>query len=345
MIQVIKEKKEWDNYVSIFEESDLYHTFDYHYISRENGDPVLLTYLQGKTIIAIPLLIRKIEGTSFFDATSVYGYSGPLCNNYTSEFNHEEFKRELLAYLHSQRIISVFSRLNPFLSNQQTILKGIGEVERKGPIVSINLGLDLEQQRQAYARRLKGQLNKIRRHCVVKTASSDEDLDTFINIYHENMDRVNAKPMYYFDPNYFKVLANSKEIKTETFLAIHNQSGKVIGACLFFYKDSVIHYHLSGTKSEYLYLMPTKLLIDEMRIRATELGLNHFNLGGGLAGTNDSLLRFKSSFSKNMIDFCVWKLIVNQDVYKDLVLKNQTPEHVDFFPLYRFSSDLSMVKK
>ena len=51
------------------------------------------------------------------------------------------------------------------------------------------------------------------------------------------------------------------------------------------------------------------------------------------------------SFSKNMIDFCVWKLIVNQDVYKDLVLKNQTPEHVDFFPLYRFSSDLSMVKK
>ena len=82
-----------------------------------------------------------------------------------------------------------------------------------------------------------------------------------------------------------------------------------------------------------------------MRIKATELGLDHFNLGGGLAGANDSLLQFKSSFSKNMVDFCVWKLIVNQEVYDDLVLKNQTPKQVNFFPSYRFSPELSMVKK
>ena len=345
MIQSLTKKQDWDNCISVFKESDLYQTYDYHYISREDGEPILLTYSQGVTFIAIPLLIRKIKGTPYYDATSVYGYSGPLCNNYSANFDHLAFKNDLLAFFKSKQIISVFSRLNPFINDQQKILQNIGEIEKKGPVVSIDLGLELTEQRQAYARRLKGQLNKIRRHCIVKKASSKEDLETFINIYHENMDRVSAKPMYYFDPDYFQVLEDSTDIKTETFLAIHNESGKVIGASLFFYKDSVVHYHLSGTKSEYLYLMPTKLLIDEMRIKATELGLDHFNLGGGLAGANDSLLQFKSSFSKNLVDFCVWKLIVNQEVYDDLVLKNQTPKQVNFFPSYRFSPELSMVKK
>ena len=339
MIQVIEDKKGWDDFIASFEESDLYHTFDYHNISKGDGRPVLLKYSHGKISIGMPLLIRKIPNTTFYDATSVYGYVGPLHKNITADFDNRHFQNELLDYLTSHNIVSVFSRLNPFLPLQNKVLENIGVIEKKGPIVSIDLKKNIDIQRQEFRRRLKGQLNKARRFCTVKKASSKEDFQDFIEIYHENMDRVRAKPMYYFDDHYFNMLLDSGSFHTETLLAIHNDSGKVIGACMFFFKNSVIHYHLSGTKSEYLPLMPTKLLIDEMRIKASHLGLSHFNLGGGLSGSNDNLLQFKSSFSKNMIDFNVWKLIVRPMIYNKISEEGSKLNKVDFFPIYRYNDD------
>ncbi|WP_437395718.1 peptidoglycan bridge formation glycyltransferase FemA/FemB family protein [Flagellimonas lutimaris] len=345
MIEVIEEKKHWDEFISSFKESDLYHTFDYHMIAKEDGKPVLLKYSNGEISIGLPLLIRNIPGTPFNDATSVYGYPGPLYKNIPDDFDSNHFKSDLLEYFSSNNIVSVFSRLNPFLPLQNHILQNIGEIDKKGPIVAIDLRKPIDQQRQEFGKRLKGQLNKARRHCTIKKAINDEELQEFIKIYHENMDRVNATSMYYFEDDYFKVLAKSKSFHTETLLAIHNESGEIMGASMFIYKNSVVHYHLSGTKTEYLPLMPTKLLIDEMRIKASQLGLTYFNLGGGLSGTDDSLLRFKSSFSKNMVDFYVWKLIVNPEVYNKMTKESFTINNSDFFPLYRCSNRLVFTSK
>ncbi|MBO0330194.1 peptidoglycan bridge formation glycyltransferase FemA/FemB family protein [[Muricauda] lutisoli] len=340
MIEVIEEKKYWDDFISSFDESDLYHTFDYHMIAKEDGKPVLLKYTHNNVSICLPLLIRDIPNTSFNDATSVYGYPGPLCKNISDNFDGAHFKSELLQYFSSNNIVSVFSRLNPFMPIQHRILESIGEINNKGQVVSIDLKKPIDQQRQEFGKRLKGQLNKARRHCRVIKAENDEELQEFIDIYHENMDRVNAKPMYYFDDEYFRVIAKSNSFHTETLLAVHNETREVMGASMFIYKNSVVHYHLSGTKTEYLPLMPTKLLIDEMRIKASKMGLSHFNLGGGLSSANDSLLHFKSSFSKDMSDFYVWKLIVNPEVYNKLTKELHTQQNSDFFPLYRCSNPL-----
>ena len=339
MIQVIEEKKYWDDFMSIFEESDLYHTFDYHSIAKGDGKPTLIKYTCGEVIIGLPLLIRKVPNTSFYDATSVYGYAGPVYKNISEDFDNNHFAHELLEYFRLHNIVSVFSRLNPFLPQQHNILNNIGNIEKKGPIVAIDLRKDINLQRQEFRKRLKGQLNKVRRHCIVKKAKTDEEFQDFIEIYYESMDRVNAKPMYYFNEQYFKVLIKSTSFCTETLLAIHKETGKVIGASLFFYRNSVVHYHLSGTRDEYLPLMPTKLLIDEMRIRATNLGLTHFNLGGGLSSANDSLLQFKSSFSKNMLDFYVWKLVVKQDVYNEMIEVSDICKKIAFFPIYRYNDE------
>lgn len=336
MIEIIEEKRHWDNFVSNFEKSDLYHTFDYHHITKGEHKPVLVRYCDGQACIGLPLLIRKIPGTTFYDATSVYGYPGPLCKNISADFDNTTFSKELREYLIENNIVSVFSRLNPFMPLQHKALENIGCIGKKGVIVSIDLKKDIEQQRMEFGRRLKGQLNKVRRHCFVKKANSDEELQDFIEIYRENMDRVNADPMYYFDDSYFRVLAKSDSFHTETLLAVHKDSGETIGASMFIYKNSIAHYHLSGTRNDYLSLMPTKLLIDEMRIKATEMGLAQLNLGGGLSSANDSLLRFKSSFSKNLMDFYVWKLVVLPQVYDDLVCNRVAANNVDFFPLYRY---------
>jgi lipid II:glycine glycyltransferase (peptidoglycan interpeptide bridge formation enzyme) len=340
MIQVIEDKKPWDEFISSFEHADLYHTFDYHLIAKDGGKPVLLKYTCKNITIGLPLLIRNIPNSPYKDATSVYGYAGPIYKNITDNFDGIHFNNELLEYFKANNIVSVFSRLNPFLPLQHKILKNTGSIDKKGPIVIIDLTKNIEVQRQEFGKRLKGQLNKARRCSHVIKAKSDDDLQKFITIYHENMDRVNAKSMYYFEDEYFRAIAKSKSFKTETFLAIHNETGDIMGASMFFYKDSTVHYHLSGTKTEYLPMMPTKLLIDEMRLKASELGLTHFNLGGGLSGSDDSLLQFKSSFSKNMKDFYVWKLIVDADAYHNITKECSAPVNSDFFPLYRCSNQL-----
>jgi len=100
--------------------------------------------------------------------------------------------------------------------------------------------------------------------------------------------------------------------------------------------NNIIQYHISGTKNEYLYLTPIRLLIDEMRIKGTEEKYTYFNLGGGLGSTEDSLFNFKSSFSKDFKNFKIWKYIVNEQVYKQLSEQYSKPDSDDiFFPLYR----------
>ncbi|MEK6153499.1 peptidoglycan bridge formation glycyltransferase FemA/FemB family protein [Flavobacteriaceae bacterium 3-367] len=337
MIEVIRDKEKWDSLIKKVEDYDFYHTYDYHMISRsENETAVLLKYEENKVLIGVPLLIRNVFDTAYKDATSVYGYAGPISAGITADFDNRNFLSALEKYLKENNIVSIFSRLNPFILNQERILKNYGEIFTQGKVVNIDLSLDMDIQRQNYQRRLKTHINKSRRNCTIRRALNDSDLQKFIDVYYENMDRVHAKKFYYFKEMYFKSMAKSNAFETETLLAVHTESNQVIAGSMFIKTNGIVQYHLSGTKNEFLQLMPTKLLIDEMRIRATTEGFNFFNLGGGLKGDyNDSLFRFKSSFSKDFHDFNLWKLIVDHKAYQELTSRIDPPNNTDFFPLYR----------
>jgi lipid II:glycine glycyltransferase (peptidoglycan interpeptide bridge formation enzyme) len=157
------------------------------------------------------------------------------------------------------------------------------------------------------------------------------------------MDRVNAKKSYYFSEEYFEKMISSKGFNSVLLMANDNETGQTIAASQFIITNNIVQYHLSGTKNKFLHLMPTKLLIDEMRLIASKKELTFFNLGGGLGGRNDdSLFRFKSSFSKDFKDFNLWKFIVDQVAYDKLVSKKGIDTASDFFPLYRSLDDLNV---
>lgn len=335
--KVITEKKEWHDFLKRMDNYDFYHTYDYHKLSLINHETAaLLSYTQDDVAIGLPLIIRNIEGTHYKDATSVYGYAGPISKGIASDFNNSSYITSLTQYFDENNIISVFSRLNPYINSQHEVLNNFGEIVSQGKIVNIDLGLTLIDQRRNYRSRLKTHLNKARRHCKVEITNTNEGLKKFIELYHENMDRVNAKEFYYFNVSYFKNLMESDEFCTTILSVINNTTGETIGACMFISANSILHYHLSGTKKEFLHLTPTKLLIDEMRLIATEKGCSFFNLGGGLGGRDDdSLYHFKSSFSKDYKYFNLWQYIVNEDVYLQLSKKNKTKISSNYFPNYR----------
>lgn len=335
MIEVITNKEEWSSIINEVDAYDFYSTYDYHVISNTNDDrPILIKYTEGDIIIGLPLLIRKIDNTSFFDATSVYGYAGPISKNITENFNNQSFKNELNDFFVDNNIVSVFSRLNPYLPHQNIILRNLGEIKTKGDIVMIDLNKSLEGQRQQFQRRIKSHINSARNLCTIKKADSIGDINAFINLYYENMRRVNAKKSYFFNEEYFHKFRNIENSEIEILLASLNETKEVISGAMFLKTKGIIQYHLSGTNAEHQYIPSLKLLIDEMRIEGTKENYKVFNLGGGLNSKDDSLLRFKKSFSKTLKEFSVWQCIVNKNIYNDLV-KSVKVDNFDFFPAYR----------
>lgn len=340
-IEVITSKIDWMNTLKEVESYDFYHTYDYHYLSKKTEEKaVLLKYTENNTTIALPLIIRKIKNTNYFDATSAYGYCGPLQSQVPDNYNNNHFIEALGVFLRQENIISLFNRLNPYIKHQDHVLKNMGEIKVLGDVVNIDLTKPLEESRAAYAKSTKSRVNKAKKNCEIISSSNKADIDIFIEIYYENMDRVNAKNSYYFTKKYFYDLVSSQDYKIDLLFAIHKETKVYMCAAMMVKtSDNIIQYHLSGTKNDYLNLSPIRAIIDEMRIIGTNEKYTYFNLGGGLGSEEDELFKFKSSFSKDFKSFKVWKYIVNPKIYTELVEDKNLSEkenEINFFPLYRY---------
>ncbi|NHF61072.1 GNAT family N-acetyltransferase [Flavobacteriaceae bacterium TP-CH-4] len=335
-IQIISDKTAWENVLNEIGAYDFYHTYDYHHISKkEFENPILITYKEKDIVIAIPFLKRPINDTDYFDLTSVYGYAGPISKNVPPDFDNQRFATEFKTALDGLAVVSVFSRLHPYFENQSNILGGLGNTPVLGKVVNIDLTQDLATQRAQYGKSTKNRTNKCRRVCTVRKAETDADINLFIDIYYENMDRLSASKDYYFTREYFFDFMKCDGFKTDILLVVHNETGEAMAASMFVKTKNIVQFHLSGTRTDYLYLAPANVFLDEMRIKATEAGYKIFNLGGGLGSKEDSLFDFKASFSKDYREFRVWKFVADQAIYDQLSGERKAEEGRAFFPLYR----------
>ena len=71
--------EEWHEIIAQSKHYDFYHTHSYHLLEK-GGDPLLFVARFGVDFMALPLILRKIGQTDFYDCTSAYGYCGPLRN-------------------------------------------------------------------------------------------------------------------------------------------------------------------------------------------------------------------------------------------------------------------------
>lgn len=336
-LYVITSKDEWRNALNTCESYDFYHTYDYHELSKSARDQhVLLKYKEGGIIICLPLIIREIENTEYFDATSVYGYAGPLQKKITDDFDNSNFLKSIDSFFKNRKIISVFSRLNPFIKNQETILKSLGEIIQLGNVVNIDLTKSLNKQQTFYSKTTKRYINKASKSLEIRFSRSKEDILVFKKLYHENMNRVNAQKKYYFDDDYLFKFTASQDFKTEVLLAVIKETQEIISGAMMVKTKNIIQYHISGTKTEFLNLSPIRLIIDETRIKNSNKKYQYFNLGGGVGNNDDDLFKFKSSFSKDFKSFKIWKYVANIEVYNNLVKHLKHDESITFFPLYRY---------
>lgn len=343
-VYTVDQAHAWDELVRTFKNYDIYYLSGYACSFQTNGDgEPLLFYHEGNRVRAInvvmkrdiskaPKLVGKVPGNTYFDFSTPYGYGGWLIEG---DGKLDGLFAEYEQYCIEQGIISEFVRFHPPLNNVQLVREWLN-----AQCIRHTLGTNLTISGDPIATEFSRSCRKHIRQALNKGVSwriteKPENIDNFKEIYYSTMDRNRAQEYYYFDDAYFH---QCLDLLLENIIfveAIYEE--KTIAAGLYFVCNGMIHIHLSGTMSEYLYLSPAYVL----RYAIAQWGIKHgyrlIHHGGGRSNApEDTLYAFKKQFAKHTeFDFYVGKKVWSQEIYEDLNrLTGKTDTH-GFFPAYR----------
>lgn len=317
---------------------DFYHLPGYVRLAaaEEGGVPVALFVEDGPRQLLLPLIIRPIPASAHTDATSPYGYPGPLVITSEDPGFEAEAWRAGLAALREAGVVSLFVRLHPLLNGPPPA--GIGEVVLHGETVSIALDAPApalwEQLRQNHRRGIR---RAIQRGLTAREDPTFERFPEFRDVYRATMERRSASPYYFFSDAYFAGLRQA--LGDALHLIVVELGDQVAAAGLFVETGGLVQYHLGGTHEAFARDEPSKLLFHFASAWASQRGDRHLHLGGGVGGADDSLFLFKAGFSDLRHPYRTLRVVLDAEEYGRLAAARtgaSQPEDLSgYFPTYR----------
>jgi hypothetical protein len=316
---------------------DFYHLPAYVALcaAQESARPCALSVKAGDRTTLLPLLIRGIPGGGL-DATSPYGYPGPVgVGSDDPAFLRIALKAGLEA-LRDAGLVSAFIRLHPLLNPAPP--DGVGTLVVHGDVVIVDLTLSSEelwaQTRHNHRRDIS---RAIRQGYAAHMDDEWRHLASFKRLYRQTMERRSAREFYFFEDAYFDGLRDA--LGERLHLCVVEKAGAVAAAGLYAETDGIVQYHLSGTAEAFQDVRPMKLMMHFVRSWAKDRGNVVLNLGGGVGGADDSLLQFKIGFSPLRRSFATLRQVIDEREYTRLVAARDPRLDPDvrtgYFPQYR----------
>jgi lipid II:glycine glycyltransferase (peptidoglycan interpeptide bridge formation enzyme) len=250
----------------------------------------------------------------YFDIQGVYGYNGVASSSYEKAFA-EKFYKAFEEYCNDSGIIVEFTRFHNLMENNIFSRDNMNISFNRRTVVA-DLTKGHETLWKEYESRNRNMIRKAVKNGLQTRFSTElEQYREFYNLYTATMEYLKADGFYFFDWQYFEKLF--ERFKNEQFLVDVLLDGKTIASANVFCFGDYAHYHLSARDDEHKSLGAGNLALDAAIKRLVDMGCKKLNLGGGYY-PNDSLLKFKKSFSKNEVDFFIGNKIHNKDVYKKI---------------------------
>lgn len=290
-------------------------------------------------------MTRRISVSSncgeWFDIVTPYGYGGPIITQLNKGCEKSalvsEYKSAFSEFCFKNNIVSEFVRFHPIINNALDFesIYGCNKIRKTVGTDLVTYSNPIEEEFSKSCRKnIRQAINKGVSWRVVEKPSL-ENLQVFKVIYYSTMTRNAAADFYYFDDDYFdrcmKYFADNMLFVEALY------EGKTIAAGLYFIYGKVIHIHLSGTLTEYLYLSPAYVLRYAVTLWGQEHKYKLIHHGGGRTNSaDDSLYKFKKQFGEHTeFDFYIGKKIWNANAYQMLCQELGTNSESDFFPAYR----------
>lgn len=332
--------KSWDKDIADYH-FDIYHLSGWIAASAivDQGTPqgVVATYKNKK--VFLPIIIREVDA-EHWDATSTYGYGGPLMDKSLTDADLDIVLEEVRGFLFEKGCVSLFMRLHPVIN--KAWIPTVGKALTHGLTLMSDLRKSEEEHwSETQNRHRRGIKKALKMNVVTKIERlTKESVVVFSNIYKETMAHVKADQYYFFDDDYFFNLLEN--LQDRILLITAYQDGKAIGSSIYtICKESgIMQFHLGGTLNAYIHLQPSKLITHVARNWGRENNFKTLHLGGGVGANLDSLYEYKKGFSSQELIFKTYRLVVNPEKYTELVAGIWFTEddlNSDFFPLYRKS--------
>jgi serine/alanine adding enzyme len=332
-IRVVDEA-EWDAHIARLGTTDTYSCAAYHRVSAllepEGTRPVLLAFGDEAGDVALPLLLRPLPDGEGWDATSAYGYGGPIGRGAP---DLGAFGAALDEWADEHGVVSTFLRLHPMLGNGPLVPPTAELVDVAATVGwDLSPGRDLRQGLHSDQRR---SVRKAERAGVTITVTSrPPDLEDFRELYAATMRRQQAGDFFFFPDTYWQALLPHDKLLVPL-LVEGRLEGRLISTLLCFVSDGWLHAHLSAGDEVSRAIGASAACYLAAAEWGQAQGLTCFHLGGGLGGdTTSPLYAFKHRFDPDSEPrrFQVAKLVHDRDRYRQLAGTDSTE---GFFPPWR----------
>lgn len=309
-------------------EKDIYFKPEFYDLYQKNneGEPNCFVFEKGAKAAIYPFLINTVNDlgydldNKYFDIQGAYGYNGIITNSYDTAFI-EAFYVAFNEFCSKNNIIAEFTRFHPMLENSRFSSGNMKVLLDRETVL-----LDLDQSyvtiwEKEYSSNNRNMIRKAQKNGYTSICiqfPSVSQIDEFIDIYCRTMIVAAADAYFFFSRDFFYNMF--KYLKDYTYLInILNRENEVVCTSIFFKYGSYFHYHLSG-RTAVADNTVNNYLLDEAVKFAQEKGAKKFHFGGGRSNApDDSLLKFKSNFSKKRLPFFIGKKVHHTEVYAEVV--------------------------
>ncbi len=247
----------------------------------------------------------------YYDLETAYGYGG----YYSSTEDPVFLKNAISAYseqCEQERIVAEFVRFHPYNTFPEMNKEYLDFMLLDRQTVSIDLNVSKEDRWSKYSGTTR---NILRKSKPSMAFHETVDIDGFMQMYQQTMEKNNANSFYYFPKEYYQELLAMPNIK----LFIVEVDSQVINMSFVLFGSDLAHYHLSANNINFAKLNGNYCLLDFVCDYTKKYypDISQLHLGGGRSNQdNDSLLAFKAKFSHIRNNFYIAGKIFNHAVYQ-----------------------------
>jgi hypothetical protein len=248
------------------------------------------------------------NNTTYYELITPYGYSG---YNYSYKTTYDAFLPLFRKIAKDRNYVVEIVRQNPYINRHIQITNY--DIVSSKTLYATNIVTFEEYYKNTLNNKKRNMYKKaLKNNLVFRVTPLTRDIlkSRFIELYNLTMNKVNAKPYYYFNEKYFESL----EKINNTYLAeVADSTGNTVGSCILFMYENYIHYHLSCNNNS------TNCITDFLLINIVkDFGVGKTVIMGCGVTENDKLSEFKCSLSNKTFTYNIYKNIINDFIYNEI---------------------------
>jgi lipid II:glycine glycyltransferase (peptidoglycan interpeptide bridge formation enzyme) len=313
----------WRAALAVFGEMDASYLPEYHsaYAQRvDSAVPLLWQFSHDGANFVYPFLLTPVaidgHATSYFDITSVYGYTGPIASTQDPAFLASAWIA-FDDYAAQQNVIAEFIRFSPY-NETERFAHPQTQVSTNRSLAVSRLPDTHELLFQSLGAKTRNMLRKAERSGLQgRELKLPDHLPEFRRLYAQTMDRNGAHRFFWYDDAYWdRLLMLGTRLKLYAAIA----DKQMVAASMAIAHGVCGMYHLGASLPDYARLGAGNLSLFTMSCGLLDSGVRFVNMTGGRTSANDdSLFLFKRSNATGTADFHIGKRVLNVDAYNSLV--------------------------